>query len=297
MWIAIGIGGVTAYLLMRLRQKDWEFSGEPRSGFHAGQALRYAVRETPLKHGVRLRVGVELAPGVEFRIAREGLLSRLLRRARVGREVQTGLANFDDRYEVQSEDARLGPWLRESTEARTAITQLFNRGCSRIVAHRGHLWAEGTVKQSGALAAHAAAAMAASVQQLADSAPPARSPREIETASLWSRAWLPMLWSYGWLGFALFALLDAMTSSYPLTVEAYEWGKTASGYALLLSPVLIWLAARWMRDSMMARVVLVEFILVGSISSAALGGPLRPCWLRYRVSWAATLVGAAWPVD
>lgn len=267
MWIWIGIGGAAAYTFARLRQKAWDFAGEPRAGQHAGQSVQYAVRERGLKHGVELAVGVPIAAGVEFRIAREGLFSGLLRRAGIGREVSTGLADFDRSYEIQSEDARLGRWLRDSPSARQAIAYLFGRRVRRLVAHRGWLWTEFVAERSGPQATRAATAMAATLVKLVAAQPPARPGREVDGVSLWSRAWLPMLWTYGWTSAALLGIAGHAVgqADYPATVNALSWGKQVAACALMLSPLTIWLAARWLRDSIMARIVLGEFILVGTL--------------------------------
>ncbi len=266
MWIWLGIGGVAAYVLARSRERSWVFEGEPRRGSYAGESVQYELRQTAMKRGVNLRIGVPVPIGVEFRVAREGWLSRLLRRAGIGREVATGMARFDDAFEVQSEDARIGSWLRDSAPARGAINHIFSLRVSALIAHGGRMWAEIWLEKAGPQAESKSIAIAAMLQQIAMEAPPARTRGEIQRVSVWSRAWLPMLWTYGWTVAAFTAFFGGLFShaTYPSTVNALSWATQISLCALMLSPVLIWLAARWMRDSIVARIVLGEFILVGT---------------------------------
>ncbi len=266
MLIWLGIGGVAAYVLARSRERSWVFEGEPRSGSYAGESFQYELDKTAMKRGVKLRVGVPVPIGVVFRVARESQLSRLLRRAGIGREVATGIAGFDDAFEVQSEDARIGSWLRHSAPARGAINHMFNMRVSALLAHGGRMWAEMWLEKSGSHAEGKAVAIAAMLQRVAAEAPPARTPGEIQRVSVWSRAWLPMLWTYGWTVAAFTASFGGLFSiaQYPSTVNAFSWATQVSLYALMLSPVLIWMAARWMRDSIAARIVLGEFIFVGT---------------------------------
>ncbi|MGQ0799863.1 MAG: hypothetical protein ACT4NL_07095 [Pseudomarimonas sp.] len=265
MWIWIGIGGVAAYVLARSREKSWDWEGESREAEFCGKPVPHIVHETKTKESVRLKVGVRIPADIEFRIAREGTLSRLLRQAKVGREVETGLANFDDTYEVQSEDPRIGQWLRESAPARTLIGRLFGKSVTELIAHGGRLWVEMSLPRSDTMQAYAVTQIASSLLELRATEPPARIGSGRNGAALWSRAWLPMVWTYGWATVAIVTYLGSAFFQYPTTVDSLQWRVFVSGLALLLSPVAIWLAARWLRDSIMARLVLGEFIVIGTI--------------------------------
>jgi len=265
MWIWIGIGGVAAYVLARSREKSWNWQGESREAEFCGKPVPHSVHETKTKESVRLKVGVRMPVDIEFRIAREGMLSRLLRKARIGREVETGLANFDDTYEVQSEDPRIGKWLRESLPARTIIGRLFGKSVTELIAHGGRMWVEMTVPRSDTMQAYTATQIASSLLELRATEPPARIGSGRSGATLWSRAWLPMLWTYGWATIAFVSYLGSAFFQYPTTVDSTPWRMFVSGIALLVSPLAIWLAARWLRDSIMARLVLGEFIVIGTI--------------------------------
>jgi len=265
MWIWIGIGGVAAYVLARSREKSWDWEGESRQAEYCGKPVPHIVHETKAKAHIRLRVGVRMPAGIEFRIAREGTLSRLLRKARIGREVETGLANFDHSYEVQSEDPRIGKWLRESAPARTVIGRLFGKSVNELVAYGGRMWVEMTLPRSDSMQAYTATQIAAALLEIRATDPPARAASQVQGAALWSRAWLPMLWTYGWATVAFVTYLGSAFFEYPATVDSTQWRMLVSGIALAVSPFIIWLAARWMRDSIMARLVLGEFITIGTI--------------------------------
>jgi|GEM_PF-1695950 len=268
MWIWIGIGGAAAYLLTRSREKSWDWDGESRQARYCGKPVPHRVHETKTKNHIHLRVAVRIPTGIEFRIGRESMLSRLLRRAGIGREVQTGLAGFDDTYEVQSEDPRIGNWLRESAPARKVIGRLFGKSVSELIAHNGRMWVEMTLPRSETMKAYAATQIAAALIELRMTQPPARAARAVNAAAIWSRAWLPMMWTYGWAVAAAVTFFGVVFIQYPQPVDAFQWRLKVSGIALALSPMCIWLAARWLRDSIMARIVLAEFITVGTFSFA-----------------------------
>lgn len=265
MWVWIGIGGVAAYVLARSREKSWDWEGESRDSQYCGKSVPHMVHETIVKDHVRLQIGVRIPAGIEFRISREGMLSRFLRNAGIGREVHTGLASFDHTFEVQSEDPRIGRWLRESAPARKVIERLFAKPVAALIAHGGRMWVEMTVPRSDTMQAYTATQTAAALLEICATDPPARPVSQVRGAALWSRAWLPMLWTYGWATVALVTYLGSAFFEYPTTVDSTQWRRYVSAIALALSPVVIWLAARWMRDSIMARLVLGEFITIGTL--------------------------------
>jgi hypothetical protein len=272
MWIFFGIGGVAAYLLMRSKHKHWIRQGELCSGFFRGTAVNFSLHKRKQKSVALMRVGVAMPSSITFAIYRENWFSRLLRRLWIGREVDTGLAGFDLEFEIQCESALVGPWLRQSLAARQAITSLFEKHVSSIIAYQGQLFLDMKIGQTEAEYPSLQSELALLLTTIAQSNPPEGN-AEASTFSLWKRAWLPMLWAYSWAATAIVALLGSAYYTYPAMIDSGEWRFWIRLGALAISPIPIWFAARWMRDSLVARIVLTEFIFVGT-AGFVFGAPI-----------------------
>lgn len=282
MWIWLGLSGIGAWLVARSQAREWEFSGEPRRGSVGDEPFAYEIATTMRKQ-VRIdRVAVAVPDGVEFRVARETSFGRFLHRIGIGREIETGVVRFDNRFEIQSEDRRLGPWLRESTTARESIIELFEMGVREVVAHRGRIFVTLSGKDEGASNDARAWRAARVLNRLAACEPPRRPVYEIDSLHLWPRAMPVMMWSYGWATLAAILWLVNSEGSYPITVNSTDFALRMALYALLASPLAFYAAARWLRDSTLARLVLFEFVLIGMpafvIGSALAGQRANEDW-------------------
>lgn len=263
MWIWFGLGAFAAYILMRSKQKRWTRQGEACRGFVRGAAVDYTLDLIKVKSTVLMRVGVAMPSTITFVIQRENWFSRLLRRLWIGREVDTALPSFDLEFEIQSESAQLGPWLRESSAARQAIKSLFDKQVSSITAYQGQLFLDMTVDLAYAENPSLQTELALLLTTITQANPPEASAKA-SVFLLWKRAWPPMLWAYTWAVTAMLTYLSAVFYTYPAMIDSGEWRFWIRLGAIALSPLPIWLAARWMKDSLVARMVLTEFIFVGT---------------------------------
>jgi hypothetical protein len=264
MWIWFGIGAFAAYLLMRSKQKRWSRKGQASRGFVRGIAVDYSLDHIKLKSSVLMRVGVAMPSNIAFVIQRENWFSRLLRNFWIGREVDTDLPSFDREFEIQCESALLGPWLQQSSAARGAIKSLFDKEIYSITAYQGQLFLDMNLDQADAENPSLQTELAALLNTIAQSKPPDASPKA-SNFSLLKRAWPPMLWAYTWAAIAMVAYYVPAFYAYPAMINSGDWRFWIRLGALALSPIIIWLAARWMRDSLVARIVLTEFIFVGTL--------------------------------
>jgi hypothetical protein len=269
MWLWLGIGSIAAYVLMRSKEKRWTRSGEPQRGHFRGVDVRYDLDQIKLKSTVLTRVGVPLPSGVEFTIAREGLIARLLRRLGIGREVDTGLSGFDFEFEIQSEYPQVGAWLGQSPSVRKVIKALFDKGIGSLSANSGQLYLDMVVPVADAYDPRAQSELAVMLTAIAESGVPAGESR----VSVWQRAWPPMLWAYAWAIIAALMYLSSAYHNFPALIDAQDWRWHATLVAMAIAPVILWLAACWMRDSILARIVLVEFAIVGT-AGFVFGAPL-----------------------
>lgn len=285
MWIWLGLSGIGAYLVARSTARRWKFTGEPRIGAVHGKQFAYELETRTQKRTRVDRIAVPMADGVEFRIAREGSFARFLHRIGVGREIETGLASFDDDYEIQSADPQLGAWLRDSMHARTFIGRLFTSlGVAEIVAHRGRLMTGLTATDEGVASDAKARRIAQALTELAACDPPQRPTYETHALKLWGRAMPVMLWTYGWALAAAMLWLANAFEVYPSTVNANEFALRLGTITALATPLVLYAAARWMRDSTVARLVLFELLLIGT-PAFVIGGTLAG--IRANTDWAS----------
>ncbi len=266
-WLGL-VAVIGAYFLWLNHRRLYDFEGESAQ-FVAddGSVQRYELSERNVgKTGIVRKIGVHLPQQLQFDIAREDFLSRLLESVGIGREILTRDSRFDRTYTVQSEDARVALWIRGAKEARTAVDTLFRDDAHRVVAYAGRIWVEIHRPKDRTPASRVEIARIANLLVQIVASVPASVRGNGAPDNWWARAVLPLAISNGALALSIAFFFRHAFHPFPAHLNMPQVYLKMAPFVFLISLALLWFGAWWLKDSSRARVVLAELLLVGTPS-------------------------------
>lgn len=272
MWVLIGVVvfGIVLAIAWFVRQ----FAGSPpktvRHGVTAdGTRLSFrADADTSKNRNIGYRIGITALAGFSFTLRREVAFDRFGKSLGVAAEQQTGDADFDATFFIDSNDQRIGRALRHSPEARAAaeavraMADAFGGKFERIRAAGGQFWL--TVTGSAPLPSDDdLVRIAEALKTIADAVsvrmadPSGGVPRD----PFRRRAIAVVTLSSGLLVFGILGLLRMPAARLDLDAGHLWWWSSIIGLMATLAIGLV--VMRWLHASSRAHWVLLEWLTIG----------------------------------
>lgn len=274
MWMFLGLVTlIGSFLLARAIRRDGRWEGETHT--LGGTQLYQRLEGHDRGRLASLALAVRCPRGLSLTVKRETGLDTRFKRFGISREFQTGQRAVDEAVYIVSENPRLEALFRSNRAAATLLLRIseLTQGAARF--HRllcvdGQLSVQfkihGDFNAEQALVRRAIPMLyelAASLEEAASGPrPDASQPFAAKAATL-----LSINLSLGITAFAYVLVL--VSAVWPQFVDSgWLWALLIG--ALLLATLLLW-AWRWLGRSSRAHLVMLELLLVGSISCTLCG--------------------------
>jgi hypothetical protein len=268
--MVFGLGLVAffaAFFLAMTLRREYAFKGALQKVNRPDQpSFDVEVDYKTHKQSYSQRIGIRGAKAVSLRVEDEGTVSRFLKKIGVGRDILCGDPLLDHRLVIESDDPRVARWLKTDPQALEALHRIFALRPQKLVAFQGRLWLlfKGQIAQADQ-SFDFVTRVALALRALVDRVPSQLVGEHGDNLAKNAKAMLLLALSMATAIAAAVSGLAHVTQHFPQHVTPASLYFGVLPFAIASGLLLLWIAARWMRDSARARVVLLELSTVGLI--------------------------------